>query len=42
VLDQEGAGAFYRALPPRLLAVVPMIGVQFSTYEMMKKILLDM
>ena len=26
ILDSEGVGAFYRALPPRLMAVVPMIG----------------
>lgn len=40
ILNSEGAGAFYRALPPRLLAVVPMIGIQFSIYEGMKKALL--
>lgn len=40
ILNSEGIGAFYRALPPRLLAVVPMIGIQFSTYEVMKKALL--
>ena len=40
VLNAEGIGAFYRALPPRLLAVVPMMGIQFSTYEFMKKVLL--
>ena len=33
-------GAFYRALPPRLTAVVPMIGLQFSVYEFMKTLLL--
>jgi solute carrier family 25 S-adenosylmethionine transporter 26 len=41
ILDAEGMRAFYRALPPRLLAVVPMIGIQFSTYELMKKLLLS-
>ena len=40
VLSQEGVGAFYRALPPRLSAVMPMIGIQFSVYEFMKKVLL--
>ena len=40
ILHNEGVGAFYRALPPRLLAVAPMIGIQFSTYEVMKRVLL--
>ena len=33
-------GSLYRALPPRLLSVVPMIGIQFSVYEFMKRWLL--
>jgi hypothetical protein len=41
ILKNEGAWAFYRALPPRLFAVVPMIGIQFSTYEFMKRFLLN-
>lgn len=40
IMNTEGAGAFYRALPPRLMAVVPMMGIQFSTYEFMKRLLL--
>jgi hypothetical protein len=27
ILKDEGVSSFYRALPPRLLAVVPMIGM---------------
>lgn len=37
VLKEEGIGAFYRGLTPRLLSVVPMIGIQFGVYEFMKK-----
>lgn len=37
VLTEEGIGAFYRGLTPRLLSVVPMIGIQFGVYEYMKK-----
>lgn len=37
VLREEGVGAFYRSLPPRLMAVVPMIAIQFGVYEGMKK-----
>ena len=37
--QQEGIGAFYRGLPPRLISVVPMIGIQFGVYEAMKKIM---
>lgn len=33
VLKEEGIGAFYRGLVPRLLSVVPMIGIQFGVYE---------
>lgn len=33
VLQEEGIGAFYRGLTPRLLSVVPMIGIQFGVYE---------
>ena len=28
VLREEGVGAFYQSLPPRLMAVVPMIAIQ--------------
>jgi hypothetical protein len=40
ILSNEGPWALYRALPPRLLAVVPMIGIQFGVYELMKRVLL--
>jgi len=39
-INDEGIGALYRALPPRLMAVMPMIGIQFSVYEFMKRWLL--
>ena len=41
VLAEEGIGAFYRGLTPRLLSVVPMIGIQFGVYEFMKKVVLS-
>ena len=37
MLREEGAFAFYRGLPPRLLSVVPMIAIQFATYEFAKR-----
>jgi hypothetical protein len=40
VLKEEGIGAFYSGLPPRLLSVVPMIGIQFGVYEAMKQLML--
>ena len=33
VWKEEGLGAFYRGLTPRLFSVVPMIGIQFGVYE---------
>lgn len=39
VVELEGPGALYKALPPRLLSVVPMIGIQFGVYELMKRLL---
>jgi hypothetical protein len=30
VLKEEGIGAFYLSLPPRLMAVVPMIAIQVN------------
>ena len=30
VLSEEGVGAFYRSLPPRLMSVVPMIAIQVT------------
>ncbi len=41
VLAEEGVGAFYRGLTPRLVSVVPMIGIQFGIYEYMKKFMTD-
>lgn len=40
VMREEGVSALYKALPPRLLSVVPMIGIQFGVYELMKRILI--
>jgi len=40
MFKEEGLGSFYRALPPRLCSVTPMIGIQFAVYELMKRILL--
>lgn len=40
VLAEEGIGAFYRGLTPRLLSVVPMIGIQFGFYEATKKFMI--
>ena len=37
VAKEEGVSAFYRGLPPRLVSVVPMIGIQFTVYEFMKR-----
>mmetsp|Transcript_11467 Transcript_11467/g.16891 ORF Transcript_11467/g.16891 Transcript_11467/m.16891 type:complete len:534 (+) Transcript_11467:174-1775(+) len=41
IFKEEGIGAFYRGLPPRLVSVVPMIGIQFGVYEFMKKVMLQ-
>lgn len=35
-IAEEGPGALYRALIPRLASVVPMIGIQFGVYEFLK------
>ena len=40
ILQNEGVFALYKALPPRLLSVVPMIGIQFGVYELMKRALM--
>lgn len=37
VMKEEGLAAFYRGLTPRLMSVVPIIGIQFGVYEYMKK-----
>jgi len=36
IMKEEGIGAFYRSLPPRLMSVVPMIAIQFGVYEAIK------
>jgi Mitochondrial carrier protein len=41
VAREEGVSTFYRGLAPRLISVVPMIGIQFATYEYMKKLMLQ-
>lgn len=41
IMKEEGAMSLYKALPPRLAAVMPMIGIQFSVYELMKRVLLQ-
>ena len=39
VAREEGIKSFYRGLPPRLVSVVPMIGIQFTVYEAMKRVM---
>ena len=41
IAKEEGIRTFYRGLPPRLLSVVPMIGIQFGVYEAMKKVMIS-
>ena len=41
IAREEGIGVFYRGLPPRLVSVVPMIGIQFGVYEFMKKVMVN-
>jgi len=41
VYREEGLITFYRGLPPRLVSVVPMIGIQFGVYEYMKRIMVE-
>jgi solute carrier family 25 S-adenosylmethionine transporter 26 len=36
IFREEGLQSFYRSLPARLASVVPMIAIQFGTYEMIK------
>ena len=36
VFREEGLGAFYLSLMPRLASVVPMISIQFGAYEVIK------
>ncbi|GFH57368.1 hypothetical protein CTEN210_13844 [Chaetoceros tenuissimus] len=41
IAKEEGIKTFYRGLPPRLISVVPMIGIQFGVYEAMKKVMVS-
>ena len=41
VFREEGAATFYRGLPPRLVSVVPMIAIQFTVYEFMKRVMIQ-
>jgi hypothetical protein len=41
VVKEEGIGTFYKGLAPRLISVVPMIGIQFGVYEFMKKVMIS-
>lgn len=40
IAQEEGIKTFYRGLAPRLISVVPMIGIQFGVYEAMKKVMM--
>lgn len=40
MMREEGIWSLYRALTPRLLSVVPMIGIQFMVYELIKRLML--
>ena len=42
IINEEGVSALYRALPPRLCSVAPMIGIQFAMYELVKRLLLQL
>lgn len=41
MLREEGVVSFYNSLTPRLVSVVPMIGVQYLVYEFMKKLMAE-
>eukprot|EP00980_Cylindrotheca_fusiformis_P004613 scaffold982_cov139-Cylindrotheca_fusiformis.AAC.26 len=41
ITREEGIKTFYRGLAPRLMSVVPMIGIQFGVYEAVKKMMLQ-
>ena len=42
IINEEGVKSLYKALPPRLTSVVPMIGIQFGVYEFMKRLLIGL
>lgn len=37
IAREEGLATFYKPLVPRLISVVPMIGIQFGVYEGLKR-----
>ena len=37
MVKEGGVGALYRGLPPRLLSVVPMVAIQFTLLEIVKR-----
>ena len=41
MISEEGWQSLYKALTPRLLAVMPMIGIQFGVYETIKRLFLQ-
>lgn len=41
IFREEGVSTFYRGLPPRLVSVVPMIAIQFTVYEFMKRVMIQ-
>ncbi len=41
IVSDEGWQSLYKALTPRLLAVMPMIGIQFGVYETIKRLFLQ-
>ncbi|CAM9400155.1 unnamed protein product [Ectocarpus sp. 4 AP-2014] len=41
IVREEGLGPIYRSLTPRLVSVVPMIGIQFGIYEFVRKELMN-
>jgi hypothetical protein len=42
IAHEEGYATFYKGMTPRLISVVPMIGIQFGLKEYMKKTMLQM
>jgi hypothetical protein len=40
IAKEEGMPTFYKGLAPRLLSVMPMIGIQFGVYEATKRAML--
>ncbi|CAM9271889.1 unnamed protein product [Choristocarpus tenellus] len=42
MVREEGVGSLYNSLSPRLVSVVPMIGVQYFVYEFMKRLMAEL